>query len=196
MEPGKLNCPNCGSENTSSIPLVYKSGHGTGTAVHREVVGYDVKVETTQHFDGHIETKEVGNRPIYENVSHTTHTMTDLAREVAPPSEPKLKEMPNSLVSVGCGAIGCLMPITLTIIYFVAKYQFNKDIWAWMDYLMYAFIACTVFYLIKAYPGMKKANEAVQSENDAEMARYRNRLEAWSRSYICNRCGHKFVVED
>ena len=117
--------------------------------MHREVVGYDVKVETTQHFDGHIETKEVGNRPIYENVSHTTHTMTDLAREVAPPSEPKLKEMPNSLVSVGCGAIGCLMPITLTIIYFVAKYQFNKDIWAWMDYLMYAFIACTVFYLIK-----------------------------------------------
>lgn len=88
------------------------------------------------------------------------------------------------------------MPITLTIIYLVAKYQFNKDIWAWMDYLMYAFIACTVFYLIKAYPGMKKANEAVQSENDAEMERYRNRLEAWSRSYICNRCGHKFVVDD
>ena len=42
MESSNLACPNCGSENTVSVPLVYKRGHATGTATHREIVGYEI----------------------------------------------------------------------------------------------------------------------------------------------------------
>ena len=38
MEISNLACPNCGSENTVSVPLMYKRGHATGTATHKEIV--------------------------------------------------------------------------------------------------------------------------------------------------------------
>lgn len=52
-------CPNCGSENTRSVPLVYEEGHYSGSQVAKEVIGQTIQMETTTYADGHKETREL-----------------------------------------------------------------------------------------------------------------------------------------
>ena len=76
----KFNCPHCGSDNTASMSLVYRRGHATGTAVHTEVVGYDVTTTIHTRSDGSTYTDE-SRSPCYGNVTRDTYTETDLAKE-------------------------------------------------------------------------------------------------------------------
>ena len=63
----KYTCPHCGSENTMSVSMAYKSGHVTGYATGREIVGYtDVKVKVTVHSDGSTSKKTSGGDAIYD----------------------------------------------------------------------------------------------------------------------------------
>ena len=111
MENNHLACPNCRSENTAAVSLVYKRGHATGTATHREIVGYDVETTTTTYADGSKTTEETGRHAVYGDVTRPTYTVTDLAREIAPPPEPKLRQLEHDTLTVGCISFGCLLPI-------------------------------------------------------------------------------------
>ena len=131
MDANKYSCPNCGSGNTASIPLVYKRGHATGNATHREVVSYNVQTTTTTHSQGHKETEETGRTPVYGNVTRPTYTETDLAKEVAPPTppdEPQLIQSGYDFVALGCGSIGCLFPFLMLVAYVILKYFIKKSV--------------------------------------------------------------------
>ena len=80
-------CPNCGSENVQSLPIIYQSG-SSGTSA---VVGATNFIAVTQ-----------GN------------TMTDLARSVAPPTQKEVDDTAlNWLVFIGIGSLFFgLIPVT------------------------------------------------------------------------------------
>ena len=119
MENRILSCPHCGSDNTASVPLVYKRGHATGTATQQEIVGYEVETKTTTYSDGSKETEETGRHAVYGDVTRPTYTITDLAREIAPPQEPNLIQREHNTMTNGCLAFGCLMPILMLILEYV-----------------------------------------------------------------------------
>jgi hypothetical protein len=197
MEPGKLSCPHCGSENTSSLPLVYQRSHATGTAVHRGVVGYDVEITTTTYSDGSSSSKETGRTPVYGNIVHDTYTETDLAKEIAPPQAPQLKQESYDTWTTGCVGCGCVMPLVifflvLFIEYAVHVHLSNRD----QQVIMALGVITLAAYLVYARIGTRRRNIAAKKEYDAGMQEYHRKMEIWQKLYICNRCGHRFVVDE
>lgn len=197
----RLNCPHCGSDNTVSVPLAYKRGHATGTAVHTEIVGYNVETTTTTYGDGHTSTRETGRTPIYGNVKHDTYTMTDLAREIAPPEEPEkpTREDIGSFTSwIGVFVIfGSSFFITGEIL---SLFSFNSGItnffigfimWCGLNYAG-AKIFDKIWFDIT---GKNKRYKQALEDYDKELLNYREACRNWENSYICMRCGHRFFIE-
>ncbi|MCH3960414.1 MAG: hypothetical protein LKE51_14225 [Selenomonas sp.] len=207
MDANKYSCPNCGSGNTASIPLVYKRGHATGNATHREVVSYNVQTTTTTYGDGHKETEETGRTPVYGNVTRPTYTETDLAKEVAPPTppdEPQLIQSGYDFVALGCGSIGCLFPFLMLVAYVILKYfiktPMTQSAWDNVSYLIFATVVFLVVYNIyttkKLNTRHKKEHAIAMEEYKKQMEEYYRSVEDWQHLYICNRCGCKFRVDD
>ncbi len=198
----KFRCPHCGSDNTASIPLVYKRGHATGTATHTEIVGYDVKTTTTTYADGHSETKETGRTPIYGDVKHDTYTMTDLAAEVAPPQKPQkpAKEDIGGFMSALCillifgisffitGRILNFLPIEST---FICLFL-GLIIW-WLFNSAIARIFDKIYFNLS---GINQRYAVALQQYHESLANYRKDYKAWKKSYICMRCGHIFYLDD
>ena len=177
MVISNLACPNCGSENTVSIPLMYKRGHATGTATHKEIVGYDVETTTTTYSDGSKKTEETGRHAVYGDVTRPTYTVTDLAREIAPPPEPKLKQLEHDTMTVGCVSFGCLLPILSLIISLVA-YKFSK-LSGLENTLTYIAAALVIWKLWNDRRTTNKKNRARKEEYDQAMEEYTRRLADW-----------------
>ena len=51
-------------------------------------------------------------------------------------------------------------------------------------------------YLVYARIGTRRRNIAAKKEYDAGMQEYHRKMEIWQKLYICNRCGHRFVVDE
>jgi len=190
MEISNLACPNCGSENTVSVPLMYKRGHATGTATHKEIVGYDVETTTTTYSDGSKKTEETGRHAVYGDVTRPTYTVTDLAREIAPPPEPKLKQLEHDTMTVGCVSFGCLLPILSLVISLVA-YKFSK-LSGLENALTYIAAALVIWKLWNDRRTTNKKNRTQKEEYDQAMEEYTRRLAEWEKLFICMRCGHIF----
>lgn len=191
MESNHLTCPHCGSDNTASVPLVYKRGHATGTATHREIVGYDVETTTTTYSDGSTKTEETGRTAVYGNVTRPTYTVTDLAREIAPPQEPTLSQREHNTMTHGCLAFGCLMPIVAFILEFVA-YRISGL--AGMGNLLAWLVAALIIWkLWNDRRNTNDANRASKEEYEREMEAYHKKVAAWEKRFICMRCGHIFT---
>ena len=170
MEISKLACPNCGSENTVSVPLMYKRGHATGTATHKEIVGYDVETTTTTYSDGSKKTEETGRHAVYGDVTRPTYTVTDLAREIAPPPEPKIKQLEHDTMTVGCVSFGCLLPILSLVISLVA-YKFSK-LSGLENALTYIAAALVIWKLWNDRRTTNKKNRTQKEEYDQAMEEY------------------------
>ncbi|SFW48024.1 hypothetical protein [Selenomonas ruminantium] len=197
----KFNCPHCGSDNTALIPLVYKRGHATGTAVHREVVGYDVETTTATYSNGQSETYETGRTPIYGDVKHGTYTITDLAAEIAPPNEPikPIRDTKRSFVS----ELGVLF--MLYVAYLVTKlispvFSLGEDLIS----LIIKFTIWGIVWLVLVHffdkiwdivSGKNAKYEKLLQKYEEDLYNYQQECIAWEKSYICMRCGHRFYVE-
>lgn len=197
----KYNCPNCGSDNTASIPLVYSRGHATGTATHTEIVGYDVEKTKTTYADGHSETKETNRTPIYGDVTYPTYTITDLAREVAPPEEPK-KPTPEEFGCFLNGMIGCIsVYISAKIVDFI--YNLVQNIFGGIGFfigIVLVLVLSLILYgllggLVYTISGRGRRHEQNLQIYEQEMQTYRAKYAEWEHSYICMRCGHRFYID-
>lgn len=198
----KFRCPHCGSDNTASFQVVYKRGHATGTAVHTEVVGYNVETTTTTYEDGYSETKETGRTPVYGDVKHDTYSMTDLAAEVAPPEEPKEPTKED---------LGCLSTIIFYLILFAISLCITEQILkflpiesTWLNLLLgipiwWFFIVNIGKIFVKInlkVSGIEQRYEMALQEYNESLADYKEKYREWEKSYICMRCGHRFYVDD
>lgn len=204
----KFNCPKCGSDNTASIPLVYKRGHATGNATHQEVVGYYVSQKTTTYADGHKETEDIGHSPVYGEVYHPTYTETDLAGEIAPPQQPKMPVM-EADGSFICGVKG-LTAFYISYVVFTPILAFIQSALQ-MTHATKGLIFCLISLSIigvsayglyqcfdKAWcfvSGKKRRFDQAMIDYDEAMEQYRKNYEVWEHFFICMRCGHKFYVE-
>lgn len=194
----KFKCPHCGSDNTVSIPLVYKRGHATGTATHTGVVGYDVKTTTTTYADGRSETKETGRSPIYGNVTRDTYTITDLAKEIEPPKTPE-KPLPEES---GCliNTISYILSSSISFLgSFVLVGTFFKEkgfIFLPIIFIVSTFLLFSIFSSIGRKISGKNKHYKIALENyERALARYHIAYRKWEKGYICMRCGHRFYVE-
>ena len=191
MENRNLACPYCGSDNTASVPLVYKRGHATGTATHREIVGYDVETTTTTYSDGSKKTEETGRHAVYGDVTHPTYTVTDLAREISPPQEPTLAQREHNTIATGCVAFGCLMPILMLVLEFVV-YKFS-GISGMTNLLIRLLVAIIIWKLWSDRRNTNVQNRLNKEEYARAMAEYHKNIAAWEKRFICMRCGHIFT---
>ena len=224
MDNNKYNCPKCGSENTSAVSLVYKNGHTTGHATNKELVGYtDVKTEVTVHSDGSTSTKTSGGDAIYGNVTRPTESYSDLARTVPPPTEPQFQEIKSG--GSGCiGCIGFV--VGLAIVQYVLSLAENivaiknleTIIFNWLNAecgkifgtLLWIAICFVIFFLgalsiVAFFANLydkfftwkhNSENQRLREEYEKDMAIYRQERWNWEHTYICMRCGEKFIVED
>lgn len=179
------SCPHCGSDNTIAMHVAYSNGHATGTFMRNQVVAY------REDSEGH-------RTPVYANVQHQTNTTTDLARMVAPPQKPVLKQEEYNTVSMGCFSIGCLIPILGSLIcgilgYFIYDPALRESIPTSLFWLM---IILLVVFLISNRIKTKKKNQAAREQYARDMEKYNRDLEIWYHRYICMRCGHKFIVNE
>lgn len=190
MENNHLACPNCRSENTAAVSLVYKRGHATGTATHREIVGYDVETTTTTYADGSKTTEETGRHAVYGDVTRPTYTVTDLAREIAPPPEPKLRQLEHDTLTVGCISFGCLLPI-LSLVISLAAYKVS-GLSGLGNALIYIAAALVVWKLWNDRRNINEKNRTLKKEYEQAVEEYSRRLAEWEKLFICMRCGHIF----
>ena len=191
MENRILSCPHCGSDNTASVPLVYKRGHATGTATQQEIVGYEVETKTTTSSDGSKETEETGRHAVYGDVTRPTYTITDLAREIAPPQEPNLIQREHNTMTNGCLAFGCLMPILMLILEYVV-YRMS-GISGMTNLLCWLLAAIIIWKLWNDRRNTNAQNRASKEEYDRAMKAYHQNIAAWEKRFICMRCGHIFT---
>ena len=163
MENNHLACPNCRSENTAAVSLVYKRGHATGTATHREIVGYDVETTTTTYADGSKTTEETGRHAVYGDVTRPTYTVTDLAREIA----------------------------ILSLVISLAAYKVS-GLSGLGNALTYIAAALVIWKLWSDRRSINKKNRTLKKEYEQAMEEYSRRLAEWEKLFICMRCGHIF----
>lgn len=198
----KFNCPKCGSDNTVSIPLVYKRGHATGNATHQEVVGYYVSQKTTTYADGHKETEDIGHSPVYGEAYHPTYTETDLAGEIAPPQQP---QMP---VEEDDGCFICAVKGIISFYFGFGSAEIIARFFSWGKEfgitVLYAVLTgilfiCGIYWLIDKIwgivSGKKRRFKQAMTDYVEAMEQYRKNYEEWEHLFICMRCGHKFYVE-
>lgn len=162
------SCPHCGSDNTISMHVAYSHGHATGTVRSGEYYGY------------------------FED------SKTDLARMVEPPPKPVLKQEEYNTLSMGCFSIGCLIPIFGSLIcgilgYFIYDPALRESIPTSLFCLM---IILLVVFLIIHRIKTKGNNRLAKEQYKRDMEKYNQDLQRWYHSYICMRCGHKFIVND
>ena len=202
----KYTCPHCGSENTMSVPMAYKSGHVTGYATGREIVGYtDVKVKVTVHSDGSTSKKTSGGDAIYGDVTRPTESYSDLARTIQPPAAPRWYQEEHETALMGCGLIGCALPLLFTAIIIVGLILEFLDILPkntmssisrQLDYFAYFLLACVIYFLVKKRISVNKENAMRRERYEKEVSLYRQQYLEWEHTYICLRCGCQFIVED
>lgn len=196
----KFDCPNCGSSNTASMSLVYKRGHATGTAVHNEVVGYEVTTVTHMRSDGSTYTEE-SRSPRYGDVKRDTYTETDLAKEIAPPVEPKKPEREE----IGCLMEGLGIVTGMGIAVEVARTMSNIFGWG-QDFSTVGYVIltwCGALYLFckmmaplwKFITGKNHRFAVAMANYQADLVAYREKYAHWKHMYICMRCGHKYYLE-
>lgn len=201
-------CPNCGSENTRSVPLVYEEGHYSGSQVAKEVIGQTIQMETTTYADGHKETREVGRSPIHGDVKRSAEGTTDLASKLKPPLKPtRAKRIDKHLVcggvlTAGCTSIGCVTPLLLLAVYFGGSYFFPETEIDW-TIVKYVIIAIVVVSIFRGYRKGKQeekhddeARALYEQRFDNSWKNYQQKKSDWEHSYICMRCGHVFVLDE
>lgn len=198
MEHNAFTCPNCGSDNTMMMSMVYANGHATGKMMNYEVVGYNVEHETVTRSDGSTETKEVGRSPVYGNVSRPAHMTSDLAKMVAPPEKPVFKPVDNDNWFIGCGSIGCLFPIIGLIGTMIAYHEIPDKAQAdsVMNVVGYIFLAALFLFLMMNRRKTKNKNKKIKEQYDRDMEEYNRALEEWRHYCICMRCGYRFRIND
>lgn len=200
MNDNKFNCPHCGSDNTASVQMIYKTGHATGTATHRGVVGYDNVYKTTTYADGHSEKKLESSTPIYGDITEQTEEITELAKEIAPPVEPQLNITDES--SFGC--LGCFFTgvlvwggfnILASIFFAVIS---NGSIWEVIKLalLVYGPIILLIYIIdkIRSKKKLKKIEEQ-KSLHAQAMQKWERDMELWRSEWICFKCGQRFRVD-
>ena len=197
MNDNKFNCPHCGSNNTASVQMVYKTGHATGTATHTGVVGYNNTYKTTTYADGHSEKKLESSTPIYGDITKQTEEITELAKEIAPPVKPQLN-IPDEFGCLGC--LGCFFTGVLALggINFLVSIFIeviaNRSIWEVIKpyLLVYGPIILLIYiiYKIRSRQKLKKIEEQKQA-----MQKWERDMELWRNEWICLKCGHKFRVD-
>lgn len=196
----KFNCPHCGSDNTASMSLVYRRGHATGTAVHTEVVGYDVTTTIHTRSDGSTYTEE-SRSPCYGNVTRDTYTETDLAKEIAPPEEPKEPEREQT----GCFMVGVGIVTGLGVAVEVTRFVANCFAWG-HDFETVCYVVltwCLAFFVFcimidpvwDSISGKNRRFAKAMAKYQEEMAEYQEQYAYWQHLYICMRCGHKYYLE-
>lgn len=211
----KYNCPECGSGNTQSAKIEYERGHITTTWTQRECVGYNVEKTKTTYADGHVETKETGRTPIYENVLHSRVDLTDLAREIAPPSAPILPSKADGcfirvvkgILSVGISfylsaylVVAVMRGITQNIspdAGFLAMFAILGGHFS--SILIFLVVAGIVYVFLGKiwfeFSGNKQKYEQEMQIYNEQMKKYKELYAQWEHLYICLRCGRKFYVE-
>ena len=223
--PNKYTCPHCGSENTSSVPLVYKGGHTTGHATNRELVGYtDVKTEVTVHADGSTSTKTSGGDAVYGSVTRPTESYSDLARTMPPPTKPEFHEKKREAGEfLGCITFLFCAGVVVSIgIYVFDNFDFirnvliNSETWLKAELgktttsvLGLAVVFISWFFATGCMTGLlaelhnkffamiyKAENQRRREEYEKNMEIYRQERWEWEHSYICLRCGHRFFVDE
>ncbi len=215
-ENSKYTCPNCGSDNTASIPLEYKRGHIYGEETRSELVGYNVEKEKITYKDGHTETKEVNRTPIYQNVTRPTVKLTSLAAEIAPPPSP-IEPKPESdgcFVCIVKGIISAVVGFMIssvlgTVVGNALFYDFLSDylvkgvvatlVGGILLLLSLVGIAAMVYMWLGEmwfkFSGKKQRFEQEMQVYNEQMIKYREMYAQWEHLYICMRCGHKFYVD-
>ncbi len=198
----KFDCPKCGSENTASIPLVYKRGHATGNATHQEIVGYYVSQKTTTYADGHKETEDIGHSPVYGEVYHPTYTETDLAGEIAPPQQPQMPVMEEDGCFI-CGVKGIFSLVmawkVVVVIFFNILNLDETGLRKFVYLVIICVLTCILYSCLGkvwyAVSGKKRRFKQAMIDYAEAMEQYRENYEEWEHLFICMRCGHKFYVE-
>lgn len=208
------HCPNCGSEHTRSVPLVHKEGITVEKYNSYEEVGEDVEITKKTYADGHTE-KETKRTPRYGFVPRERAVLTPLAQELRPPSPPNEPIVPsNKIGSAGCAAM-CIFALYVLmvvanflvppLIRFVNSIS-NPAICLTVGLLLWTIVVVlliVLFYMV--HHKIKENNSSykqalIDYENakklyDIQMKEYQKQYSDWSNSYICLRCGHRFLID-
>lgn len=202
---GKYTCPNCESENTRLVSQVFAEGYSTGQRTKQEYVGDNVEYTTKVYEDGHKETKETNRTRVYEMVTRPTYSISELARDVAPPLPPP-QPVPHQVNGdaglIGCMGIGCGIPFALVASLVLLPKEI-KSIPNIYPYIAVAVVLIVVASIIQNKHDTRKENERLKQQFNQEYleyqkqyAKYQQRYSEWEHTYICLRCNSRFQVND
>lgn len=161
-------CPRCNSGDIRKCSVIYKNGV-TNYHYSSEITGSVGDIFNQQSFSGDMET--------------TGTSMTDLARQAAPPQKPEDVTMAGGIVTISI--ILWIFPIVMSLYYdgIVATISGVIDILSQnpIVFIVWFLIVFVSFYLEKMHQYYK---------DNVYPKKYRD----WCNSYICMRCGNHFVM--
>lgn len=172
----KFVCPHCHSNNISKCSVIYKNGV--------------TKHNYTSEISGTIEYDMFHRRDFTGEMETTGISMTDLAKRCAPPKKQSDTTIPG--IIAGLIVLGMIFP-GLGLIFSI----YDKGIFWVLGMFLKTFVddplgcvfglSITVFAL---YFGFKYQSERTQEVEDTYNSRYKD----WCDSYLCLRCGNRFVL--
>lgn len=183
----KYACPECGSENTMAMSMVYKHGHAYRKSDRKYCSGHKVD--------------ENGRKvPVFENVTYGVYMESDLAAESAPPEKPEVPKEEKT---------GCLMGGMIFLTAAGIAVELTADIAALLGWegsfkaVMQVFgtwcaTTCAIGWLMDkvwSYISGKKFRYARAKEQyKTDMDRYHEEYDYWTHMYVCMRCGNKYYM--
>lgn len=133
-------------------------------------------------------SKEKGPYPGFESA---------LAKKIAPPPAPYLKQEEYHTARDGCAGIGCVVPVLLSVVSLVLYVSTGSETSnSLMPVFTVLFLVGLAYYLIRTRKSVKQANEDYAAEYEREKEAYEKARAEWEKLYICNRCGKVFPVEE